>query len=83
MVPPLHDEIRRFGNTRIGLPQRLGIIATQFGADILTADKRRVADDEIGDGPIGYHRVFGIGLSCRRSAQHRIATAMRAAVDVA
>jgi len=53
----VHDEVGALVHGRVGGPERPGVAVAEAGAEVLAADERRVADDELGRGPLGPTRV--------------------------
>ena len=57
LVPPVHDEIRRFRHLGVGFAHGLRIAVAEIVAHAAGPEKGRVADDEVGLRPPGGHGV--------------------------
>ena len=92
-VPPIHHEIGAVVHVLVYRPESLGIKITQFGANILAADKGRIADNKFRLRPFGAARLWcgfrslalngfklrrGVSIPC----QHRIKAVATARIDV-
>ena len=55
---PVGDEVGATGDAAVvGLAQGLDVVGAEFAAHDFVAQKRRVADDDVGGGPVGFAAV--------------------------